>query len=125
MTPVLGSCFLLVFLFPNLSGCCNADSRVVSPACLPDAMTLAPGCVSRDCLPVSRSLCDAVTLASGSCLLLVSLSFWLDAVTTAPGSSFVCLPVSCSLCGPMLDAVTPARPTCPPVSPNLVSLCLL
>ena len=71
---------------------------------------MAPGRVSRACLPVSRSLCDAVTLAPGSCLLLVSLSFCgqrPDAVTPAPGSSPACLPASASLCGQMPGHLSP------------------
>ena len=75
--------FLLVSL-SLWSECCDAGSGVVSPACL----------------PVSRSLCDAVTLAPGSCLPLVSVSFCgqrPDVVTPAPGRSHACLPVSPSL----------------------------
>ena len=58
--------------------CCNADSRVESPACLPVSL------VFPTCLPVSPSLWgqtpDAVTLAPGSCLPLVSLCLAVSAM---------------------------------------------
>ena len=48
--------------------CCDAGSRVVSPACLPVSPSL------------SGQMPDAVTLAPGSCLPLVSLCLPVSAV---------------------------------------------
>ena len=104
MTPVPGSCFPLVFLSPSLSGQMPDAVTVVSPACLAVSLVFpaCPPCVSqslrsdaRCCDAVSRSLCNAVTLAPGSSLPLVS----------APGLSPACL--SPSLCGQMRDALSP------------------
>ena len=128
VTLTAGSCLPLVSLCLARSllsdaRCCDAGCGVVSPACL----------------PVSPSLCDqmpdAVTPAQGSCLPLVSLSpsLSIDAVTLTAGSCLplvsLCLarslrsdarccdaPVSPSLCGQMLDVVSPTCPLCFPVS---------
>ena len=68
VTPIPGSCFPLAFLSPSLSGqmprCCDAGSGV-SPSLrgqMPDAVTLAPGRVSRlpPCLPVAAVRCQTL-----------------------------------------------------------------
>ena len=122
--------------------CCDAGSGPCLPVS-PSRCDAGSGLVSA-CLPVSPSLCgqmlDAVTLAPGSCLPLVSLCvsclplvfLCLPCVSdAAPGSCFPlvflspgsgsCLPC---LPGQMLDAVTPApglSPACLVVSPSLVA----
>ena len=80
VTPVPGSCFPLVSQSPRSDArCCDAGSGVLSPACLPVSPSL------RGQMP------DAVTLATGSCLLLVSLCLPVSAVR------YQMLPVSPSL----------------------------
>ena len=96
--------------------CCDAGSGV-SP---PDAVTLAPGRVSRLSPCVSQSLrsdarcCDA---GSGWCLALVSLpvcSRMPDAVT----------PAGPSLCLPLVSQSCLSVSGCCDAGPGLVSMCL-
>ena len=111
-----------------VSGCCDAGCGVVSPACLPvwmlDAVTLAAGL----CLPLvslclpSPVFCDAGSGVVSPCLpvspsLLVSQSMRSDARCCDAGSGVVS-----PACLPvwMPDAVTLAAGLCLP----LVSLCL-
>ena len=90
---------------------------------MPDAVTLAPGwCLPLVSLflPVSAVRCHAVAPAQGSCLPLISLSpsLSIDAVT----SDARCCDAGCGVvspacfCGQMLDVVSPACPLCLPVS---------
>ena len=130
-----GSCAPLVSLclrrwlrgrVSRLSRCCDAGSGVVSPAC-----RLSPSVCGR--MP------DAVTLAPGSRLLLVSLYLpsvsqspapgsCPDAVTLAPGlvslclkSLQWCLPVS-AVRGQCLPSLCLPSPACVPVSPSLCQM---
>ena len=96
--------------------CCDAGSRIVSPAC---------PCVSRLSPCVSQGLCgqmpDAVTPAPGWCLPPVSLSPSL----CGQMPDAVCLPKSLrSDASQMLDVVSPCLPVpCVPVSHSKARCC--